>query len=357
VILEVDAERNLGPFRIAARFRAEGGVTALFGPSGSGKTALVHLLAGLLRPDRGRIAIDGEPLVDTERRIFVAPHRRRLGCVFQDARLLPHLTVRQNLLYGHWLAPARGRYAALDPVVELLGIAHLLGRRPGKLSGGERQRVAIGRAWLASPRLLLMDEPLASLDADRREEILPYLERLRDEVKLPMVYVSHALDEVVRLATRIVLLGEGSVQAVGTAAEVLGRLDLLPLTGRGDAGAILPASVQEHDPQYGLTLLRCAAGELRVPRLAAPPGTRVRVRIRARDVILALAPPREISALNALSCTVVEIGPAQGSSVAVRVACGEDTLLVYLTRLSLERLALGPGRSVYAIVKSVAIES
>src|SRR5256886_3586772 len=222
-MLSVAVEHRLGDFRLHAAFDSAGGLTALFGRSGSGKTSLVNAIAGLIRPGRGRIVVDGAVLTDTTAGVSVPAHRRRIGYVFQEGRLFPHLTVRQNLLYGRWFAPAAERGGRLDDIVALLGIEALLGRRPALLSGGEKQRVAIGRALLANPRLLLMDEPLASLDEARKSEILPYIERLRDESGVPIVYVSHQVGEVARLATTMVVLTEGRVAAVGPAAAIMGR--------------------------------------------------------------------------------------------------------------------------------------
>src|SRR4029077_11243429 len=235
--LEVDVDHARESFHLSARFSAVPGLTALFGRSGSGKTTLVDIVGGLIRPDRGRIAIDGQVLVDTERGIFVPKHRRRIGYVFQDSRLFPHLSVRSNLLYGRWFAGDGGTAANLASVVDLLGIGRLLERRPDSLSGGETQRVAIGRALLAQPRALLMDEPLASLDEARRAEILPYIERLRDEAGVPILYVSHSVAEVARLATTVVILSEGQVTAVGPVADVLALAD------SGDPGGVLDAVV------------------------------------------------------------------------------------------------------------------
>ena len=238
-------------------------------------------------------------------------HRRRLGYVFQEGRLFPHLTVRQNLLYGRWFAPPAERREDLDRVVDLLGIGTLLDRRPGRLSGGEKQRVAIGRALLAGPRLLLMDEPLASLDEARKAEILPYIERLRDESKVPIVYVSHSVAEVARLASTIVLLSEGKVAAVGPTSEIMHRLDLFPLTGRAEAGAVIEATVEGHDERFGLTELRSRAGLWKLPRLDVPAGTRLRLRVRARDVMLARSAPTDLSALNILPGVVADIGASR----------------------------------------------
>lgn len=346
--LDIDIDHARDAFQLSVRFAAPPGLTALFGRSGSGKTTVVDIVGGLIRPDRGRIAVDGEVLVDTARRAFVARHRRRVGYVFQDSRLFPHLSVRRNLLYGRWFNRGVGG-ADLAGVVELLGIGHLLERRPDSLSGGEKQRVAIGRALLAHPRLLLMDEPLASLDEARRAEILPYIERLRDEMGLPILYVSHSVAEVARLATTVVMLADGRVTAVGSVA------DILPLADDRDSGSVVEARVLRHDETFGLTVLASAAGELQVPRLAAPAGTAVRAYIRARDVMLSLRPPEEISALNVLPGRVSRIAP-QGVQAEVRLDCGGTMLAARLTAKSVQRLALAPGRDVYAVIKSISLE-
>ena len=240
--IAVDVTRRAGAFTLAADFTSEGRVTALFGRSGAGKTTLVNLVAGLIRPDAGRIAIDGETLVDTERGIDLPAHRRRIGYVFQESRLFPHLSVRSNLLYGRRLTPRAHRWGSLAATVDLLGIGHLLSRRPAGLSGGERQRVALGRALLASPRLLLLDEPLAALDEARKADLLPYIERLRDEMRLPILYVSHSIDEVARIADTMVVLADGKAVASGTVADILARTDLRPFTGQAEASAVITAA-------------------------------------------------------------------------------------------------------------------
>jgi molybdate transport system ATP-binding protein len=356
-MLEVDIEHRLADFALDIHFHAGRGLTALFGRSGAGKTSIVNAIAGLLRPRRGRIVMDGAVLLDTERGICVPTHRRRVGYVFQEGRLFPHLTVRQNLLFGRWFAPARERRAAsLDDVVDLLGIAALLDRRPGRLSGGEKQRVAIGRALLASPRLLLMDEPLASLDARRKDEILPYLERLRDEAKVPIVYVSHSIAEVARLATTIVLISAGRVHTVGPVREVMGRAELYPLAGRFEAGAVLGVRVAAHDQHWNLTELTGDFGKLTVPQLDAPVGTALRVRIRARDVILAITRPTGISALNVLAAEVERLVSIEEGALEVQLRLGGERLLARVTRRSGEALGLAPGREVFAVIKTVAID-
>lgn len=348
--LDINIEYRRATFHLAAHFVSQPGVTALFGRSGSGKTTLVNIVAGLIRPDRGSVLVDGQVLVDTERRLFVPRHRRRIGYVFQDSRLFPHLSVRQNLLYGRWFSHgAGGASADFDSVVELLGIARLLDRRPESLSGGEKQRVAIGRALLAHPRLLLMDEPLASLDEARRGEILPYIERLRDTAGVPILYVSHSVAEVARLATTVVLLAEGKVAAVGPVA------DILPLADIDDGGSVLDARVLRHDDTFQLTTLSSAAGELQIPRLSAVEGASVRAYIRARDVMLSLRQPQEISALNVLKGKVTRVN-AVGPQADVRIDCNGAMLTARVTGKSVERLSLQPGRPVYAVIKSVSFE-
>jgi molybdate transport system ATP-binding protein len=360
-MLSVAVEHRLGDFRLDAAFDSEGGLTALFGRSGAGKTSLVNAIAGLIRPARGHIVIDGTVLTDSERGVFVPTRRRRVGYVFQEGRLFPHLTVRQNLLYGRWFARRfvkrePSRPGEVEHVIDLLGIGDLLARRPANLSGGEKQRVAIGRALLAHPRLLVMDEPLASLDEARKAEILPYIERLRDETRIPIVYVSHQVAEVARLATTLVVLSEGRVAAMGPTAAIMGRIDLFPLTGRAEAGAILSTRVAEHDIRFGLTTLRAAAGDLRVPYIDMRLGTRLRVRIRARDVMIALSPPDGLSALNVLPGIVAEVGRADGPIVEIRLDCAGEALVARLTRRSVETLGLEPGREVYAVIKSIAFD-
>jgi len=355
-VLEVDIAHRLAAFELDIHFRTGRGLTALFGRSGAGKTSVVNAIAGLIRPERGRIVVDGSVLIDTERGIRAPAHRRRVGYVFQEGRLFPHLTVRQNLLFGRWFARDSAPASRLEDVVDLLGIAPLLDRRPGRLSGGEKQRVAIGRALLASPRLLLMDEPLAALDAGRKDEILPYLERLRDQASVPIVYVSHSVAEVTRLANTIVLISDGRVRAVGPVQEVMGRAELYPLAGRFEAGAVLAVRVAAHDARWRLTELTGAFGKLMVPLLDAPIGTALRVRIRARDVILALTPPIGISALNVLAGRVEALVPIEEGALEVELRLGGERLLARVTRRSGEALGLVPGRQVFAVIKTVAID-
>ena len=354
--LDVAIKHRRGDFVLDVAFAAAPGLTALFGRSGAGKTTIVNAIAGLLAPDFARVAIDGTTLVDTDKRISVPAHRRRLGYVFQEPRLFPHLSVHRNLGYGRWFQTTRATAAEFDRIVDMLGLSSLLERRPETLSGGEKQRTAIGRALLASPRLLLMDEPLSALDETRKQEVLPYLERLRDESGIPIVYVSHSVPEVARLAQTIVLVSDGKVAASGPAASVMQRIDLFPLTGKAEAGALIEAEVAGIDVRWDLTTLSSRAGTGQVPRLDAPVGARLRMRIRARDVMLALTKPDDVSALNIMSGTIAEIGAQHGAMVEVRLDCNGEALTARITRASVDRLRLVVGMPVFALVKSVAIE-
>ncbi len=354
--LSVAVRHRLGSFALDVAFEAPAGVTALFGRSGSGKTTVVGAIAGLLHPRHGRVALGGVPLLDTERGLSVPRHRRRIGTVFQEGRLFPHLSVRQNLLFGRWFAPRGEAGADVDAVVEMLGLGPLLARRPARLSGGEKQRVAIGRALLSRPRLLLMDEPLSALDESRKAEILPYIERLRDEAAVPIVYVSHSVAEVARLADTLVVLDDGRVTAAGPAAEILGRLDVVPLAGSREAGAVLEARVAAQDERFGLTTLSTPAGALRVPCVDLPIGTALRIQIPARDVLLSRAAPIGTSALNVLPAVVAEVPEAAGATVDLRLDCGGVALVARITRLSLGEMGLAPGVPVFAVVKSVALD-
>lgn len=351
--ITVDVRFHRGDFTLEAAFSAGPGLTALFGRSGSGKTTLIDLIAGLARPERGRIAVAGHVLVETKRRLFLPPHRRRVGVVFQDARLFPHLTVAQNLAYGRVFARLPHDRAEFAAVTGMLGIEKLLTRQPAGLSGGERQRVAIGRALLARPRLLLMDEPLAALDDARKAEILPYIERLRDEAGVPIVYVSHSVAEVARLAATLVVLDGGQVAASGPAEAILRRADLIPL--HGEPSALLDMVVEGTDEASGLTRLVGRGGGLLVPDLARSVGTAVRVRIPARDVLIATHVPRGLSARNALPGRIAALVPA-GTGVLIEIDCGGAILLARLTEAAIRDLALVPGREVFAIVKSAAFD-
>jgi len=359
-MIEFDARCSLGGFELDAAFRSDGRVTALFGRSGAGKSTVLNLIAGLARPASGRIAVDGRMLYDSAAGIELPPHRRRVGYVFQEGRLLPHLTVRQNLLYGRFFARngahVRSIATSLDHVVELLGIDRLLERRPAALSGGEKQRVAIGRALLADPALLLLDEPLASLDAPRKAEIFYYIERMRDDVRVPIVYVSHSLDEVVRLADNVVLISDGRVLGAGTVQEMTASMALRPYVGRHEGGAVIEARVAGQDLETGLARLEFPGGALFIPDVDALAGETVRVRIRARDVSLALSRPEGISVLNVLPGTVAELGAADGSSLDVRLDIGGSPVIARITQYSAVRLGLAPGKPVFAMIKAVSLD-
>lgn len=360
--LRIDAAKQLGAFGFACDLDLPlSGITAIFGASGAGKSTLVNLVAGLHRPDRGRIALGATTFFDGAGGVDLPVEQRGLGYVFQDARLFPHLSVRANLDYGRRRgAPDVGRIdVPFDAVVDLLGLRALLDRRPHTLSGGERQRVAFGRALLAYPRLLLMDEPLASLDGPRKAEVLPYIERLRDEFAIPILYVSHALDEVLRIATSLVLVDAGRVVNAGPIATVLNDPAAQRFFGGAEPGTLFFATVAAHDERYALSTLACDGFELRVPRVDVATGTAVRVRVPARDVSLALSRPSDVSILNRIEGGVETIGPAEGhpayARVAVRVGPG-TRLAVTITRESADRLALVPGLRVWCLVKSVQLD-
>lgn len=345
---------QLESFTLDATFSAPAvGVTALFGPSGSGKTTLLRCIAGLERA-AGSLHVNGEVWQDNT--TFVPTYKRPLGYVFQEASLFSHLSVRANLEYGFKrIAPAE-RKVPLEQVVEWLGLSHLIERNdPEKLSGGERQRVAIGRALLTSPRLLLMDEPLSALDTTSKQEILPYLERLHGELDIPVLYVSHALDEVARLADHLVLLEQGRVIASGALNETLARLDL-PTARLDDAGAVIETKVAQHDETYHLTRLDFSSGNLWVGRVNQPLGSRVRARVLARDVSIATQLPRGSSITNILNVRIAEIRDEEPNQVSLQlVVGGKHLLLSRITRRSRDLLDLTVGMEVYAQVKSVAL--
>ena len=365
-MLDVAIRKRLGAFQLDATFALEeGGITALFGRSGSGKTSTILAMAGLLTPDAGHIRIGERVLFDSATGTNVPTHRRRLGYVFQESRLFPHLSVKGNLLYGYHRAPAEARRIEPEQVIALLGMEALLERRPQQLSGGERQRVAIGRALLAQPEILLMDEPLASLDAPRKRQLLPYIERLRDELHLAIVYVSHSLDEVARLAQQVAVFEAGRVVATGTPRELSERIELRELFGDYEAGVWLEARVVSQDRQWQLTTLGLGnpaspGTELRVPGLQGTPGDRVRVHLRERDVSIALHPPEGVSIQNVLPGEVVELQEQSGPFAEVKLRIGDQdgsVVVARITRESAQRLALRVGTRAWALVKSVSLEA
>ena len=354
-MIDLHIQKQQGRFRVDAAFvSGKAGVTALFGRSGAGKTSIINMVAGLVKPEAGHIIVNGRTLYDGKARIDLPPEKRRIGYIFQEGRLFPHLSVHGNLTYGMRLAPERTRYVSLEQVVELLGIGHLLSRRPARLSGGEKQRVAIGRALLTSPSLLLMDEPLASLDRVRKAEVLPFIARLASELSIPILYVSHALEEVLNLADTVVVIDSGRVLAHGPIDEVMSRMELQHLTGVSDYGAIVSTLVEGHD--QGLTQLRFPGGLLQIPHLEKPIGSKVRIRIKARNVGIALERPARTSFQNILPARVEEITQSNGSLVDVRLDIG-CTLLSKITPAARQSLALKPGQPVFALIKSVSVST
>lgn len=346
-MIGVGIKKQLGDFQLDVAFEAPKGVTAIFGRSGSGKTSVVNAVAGLLRPDAGRIAIGDVVLFDSGAGTQLPPRQRRIGYVFQDARLFPHMTVLRNLRYG-------GNHEAAR-VIDVLGLAHLLDRMPSRLSGGERQRVALGRALMCDPQLLLMDEPLAALDAPRKAEILPFIERLRDEVEIPMLYVSHDVSEVARLATTLVVIDDGRVTTSGPVGAVLSQPETVPLVGVRAAGAVITTKVAGRLLDDGLTELAFSGGRIVLPGILGVLGQTLRIRIPAQDVILAREAPTGLSALNILPVTITRVEQGRGPGVAVGLKAGDDHLLARVTRRSASRLGLKVGQQIYAIIKATAV--
>ncbi|MBF0352526.1 MAG: molybdenum ABC transporter ATP-binding protein [SAR324 cluster bacterium] len=328
------------------------GVTALFGPSGCGKTTLLRAIAGLERSPGGYLKVGDAIWQDPGQ--FLAPHRRQLGYVFQEPSLFAHLDVRRNIEYGLKRLEARQRKVSLERAVELLGIGHLLESRPHQLSGGEQQRVAIARALAVSPAMLLLDEPLAALDTQRKQEILPYLESLHRELEIPVLYVSHSRQEVARLADHMVLLAEGRVKASGRVNELFSRLDLA-LAHEPDAETVIDAVVAGHDKAYGLTYIDFPGGRFAVTGKPFPVASQVRLQVLARDVSLTLEPQSKTSILNIFPATVEQLAEEGEAQITVRLNVGSVPLLSRITRKSTDDLGLKPGVAVYAQVKSVAL--
>jgi molybdate transport system ATP-binding protein len=356
VTLRVELKLRRGDFNLDVAFSAaRPGVTALFGRSGCGKSTTISLIAGLDTPDSGRVTIDDDVLVDTSRNIQVDPRHRRIGVVFQDPRLFPHLTVRGNLDYGAKRVPANAsRPVNRDDVLGLLGLEKLLARRPHELSGGERQRVALGRALLAQPRLLLLDEPLASLDAALRSEVLPYFERIRDTLSIPIVYVSHQFDEVLRLATRVVLLDAGRTVADGDIASVSRHPALRAIVGPDAVGAVLSGQVESIDA--GIASVRVGDALLSVELDSAAPGQRIQIQVLARDVIVATEPPRGLSVRNVVTARIVSITPDVGQAVLVELDIGRSsTVLARITTRASQELSLTSEMQAWVLIKSVSL--
>jgi len=328
--LQVDIQATLGRFKLDVQMHAGQGATVIFGRSGSGKTSLINAIAGLSHPASGRISLNGDLLFDGARGVHRPVHQRRIGYVFQDARLFPHLSVAENLDFGARFATVPLSAQQRLDVIDMLGIDALLTRRPAALSGGEKQRVALGRALLSAPRLLLLDEPLAALDAARKQEILPYFERLRAQGGPPMIYVTHDMSEIVRLADHLCILREGRSVAL--------------ITG-----------IVDHHASDGLSGVRLSAGMLYVPRVDAPPGTALRIRIRAQDVILSSSEPQGMSSQNMLKARVRAIHQGHASGVAVALICGRDRLLARITARALAQMNLAVGQEIWAVIKANAL--
>ncbi len=354
-MLQVAVSKQLGSFALDVRFELPTpGVVALFGPSGCGKSTTIDIIAGLAAPDRGRVMLDDRVLLDTQRHIDLAAERRSIGYVFQDARLFPHLSVAANLKYAQRRAVGR-HYVSFDVVVQLLGLASLMQRRTHQLSGGERQRVAIGRALLSQPRLLLLDEPLASLDRERREEVLPYLESLCDQLAVPIVYVSHQFDEVLRLATHIVLMQSGTVVAQGSIGEMSLARHLRSIIGPDAVGAIIDGVVLGEDAASGMMRVRVGHGELKVQAAAMTAGTRLRVQLLARDIIVSTQMPQRLSVRNNLKGVVTSIEEDDANSDLIAIDIGGTNIMARVTKAATRELSLAPGLTAWALVKSVSL--
>ncbi|MEP3346939.1 MAG: molybdenum ABC transporter ATP-binding protein [Litoreibacter sp.] len=350
--VSVHIKQQLGDFALDVAFESQGGVTALFGPSGSGKTSVINAIAGLSTPDAGHIRVAGRTLFDSATGEAVAPHKRRVGYVFQEPRLFGHMSVAQNIEYGR---PNLSYSTKMDPGLSALGIEHLMDRSPRDLSGGEAQRVAIARALTSQPKVLLMDEPLAALDDARKAEFLPYLQAFVERTNIPVFYVSHAMSEVAQLADNLVVLRGGRVARSGSLGEILSDPAAISDIGVREAGAIMDVTLTTADGSDGLSELATSAGRLFLPRVTAPDGSAMRVRIRASDVILSKDKPDGLSALNILPCTVTRVHEGQGPGVAVALRSGDDVLMARITRRSARAMGLQTGISCYAVIKSVSV--
>ena len=356
-MLRVAAEKQWGSFRLNVRFELPApGVVALFGPSGCGKSTTINVIAGLVEADRGEVTLDETALLDTRRNIDVAAERRRIGYVFQDSRLFPHLSVAANLRYAQKRAIGTP-YVSVEEVTSMLALAPLMQRRTHRLSGGERQRVAIGRALLTQPRLLLLDEPLASLDRERREELLPYLESLRDQLAIPIVYVSHDFDEVSRIATQIVLMEAGAVIAQGSIGEMSLDRRLRALIGPEAVGAIIDGEMLGEDAQSGMSRVRVGNGELRVQARGIAAGATVRVQLLARDIIVSTQMPQHLSVRNNLRGVISAVMGDGPHTDLIAIDIGGTDVLARITKAATRELALEPGIAAWALVKSVSLRA
>lgn len=350
-MLKLNFTQTLGQHRLHLDEELPGqGITAVFGVSGAGKTSLINAISGLTRPETGSIVLNERVLMDAEKSVYLAPEKRRIGYVFQDARLFPHYRVRGNLKYGM----AKSMADKFDKLVELLGIAELLDRFPSSLSGGEKQRVAIGRSLLTAPELMLLDEPLASLDIPRKRELIPYLQRLAREINIPMLYVTHSLEEILHLADKVLILDGGNVKAFGDLEEVWSSSVMHPWLPQEQQSSILNVQVVDHHPHYAMTALALDGQHLWVNKLDKPPRSALRIRIKASDISLALEPPVKSSIRNVLRVRVAECLDENGQ-VDVRLEVGSRTLWARISPWARDELAVKPGLWLYAQIKSVAI--
>ncbi len=354
LIVDIAGKAGSG-FPICARFESDAGITGLFGHSGAGKTTVLKMIAGMRRPSSGRIVIDGQVCFDRETGTDLPPARRRSGFVFQDGRLFPHLTVRRNLSYASW-AGRRQMSRPFSEVVDLLGLHDLLDRWPDTLSGGERQRVAIGRALLSDPAILLMDEPLSSLDHMRRAHILPYLEAIKQETKIPIVYVSHEVDEMARLTDTLVVMSKGDATSFGETAEMFARLDLGPALGRQKAGVVVDGLVSAVDADWGLLSVDVDGQTIELAGTGFEVGQPVRLMIRARDVSIASSIPQNLSIRNRLRCVVEEMVTDDSAFAELSLRIGSQIIRSRIARKSASELALGPGQEVIGLLKAVSVE-
>ena len=355
-MIDFDCTLQRPGFSLDAAFKSDALITGLVGPSGSGKSTIMNLIAGRLRPARGRVVVGGVLLADTDAGLLLPPHTRGVGLVFQDAQLFPHLSVRRNLTYARDFGRTGRDGIRFDAVVDVLGLAHLLTRSPHTLSGGERQRVAIGRALLAAPRLMLMDEPLASLDTARKLEILPFIERLRDEFKIPVLYVSHSLDEVSRLASYVVRIERGKITAAGPASSILAPATIFDAADRFAIISAIAGTLESYDPKFEVSTISHPAGKIIVPGRLASLGAPVRVTLRATDIALSPAPPDCLSIRTALRARIARVDQAGPFALVTLDIDGGDRIIACITRLAAASLKLAPDMQVYALVKSVAIE-
>ncbi|MCA0042908.1 molybdenum ABC transporter ATP-binding protein [Celeribacter litoreus] len=349
--LSVQLRHHFADFEVDLAFQVPSGISVMFGPSGSGKSTAIRAIAGLMRPTEAQVVLGDRILNDTASRRFIAPHKRRIGTIFQDARLFPHLSVQQNLDFGKRYAPTTVSLAEEKRVIEMLGIEHLLSRRPSGLSGGEAQRVAIGRTLIAQPEIILADEPLSALDAARKAEILPYFERLRDEADIPILYVTHNPLEMARLADRVIVLENGRVSGEGAAVDILSDPSVLPAAA---GGALIEAEVVECHAD-GLVELRAGSERLFVPGSNCAEGRKLRLRVPPHEVMLATKRPEGFSALNVVEGRIKAMHDVNDAAVMVSLDTGAGALLAQITRRSVAGLGLTLGATCYAVIKTVAI--